>query len=144
MSNLLDVDEATVGYLVSRVTEALGEQAELHLELAKAEVARDARALVKDILPFAVAVPLVSVGYLLACVAAGLALAPWLGYAGGFALLAALNLLGGGLTIRKGMLQLRSRRGLTAVTGAELGESARGLVAAVRPSHTQIEAQHAR
>lgn len=140
----MDLNEETVGHLADRVAVSLGEQAELHLELVKAELARDVSALGRDLLPLATAIPLLVVGYALVCVAAALALAPWIGAAGGFALFGAVNLLVAGVAIRRGLSHLRARPLFAATVGYELEQSAKGLVTALRHSPVEVEVSHVR
>ena len=140
----MDRDDDTVGHLVSRVADALGQQAELHIELAKAELSRDAKALVRDAAPLAVGTPLLALGYVFACVASALALAPWLGSAGGFALVSVLNLLVGGLAVRRSVSHLRVRRILDATVGYELENSAKSLVTALRNPPARVDVSHVR
>lgn len=130
----MDLDDDTVGDLAIRVADALVEQAELHVELAKAELARDSAALTRDLLPLAAGLPLLGIGYVFACVAAALALAPLIGAAGGFAVLALVNLLAGAVAVRTSLTHLRSRRLFDATVGHELGTSARTLLTALLPT----------
>lgn len=103
-------ESANVESLVARVTDALGQQAELHIDVVKAEFARDTGALAEDLAPMAVGLPLVGLGYVFLCVGAALALASWLGSAGSAALLGAVNLLAGGLAVRLSLSRRRARR----------------------------------
>ncbi|MDP2307944.1 MAG: phage holin family protein [Pseudomonadota bacterium] len=121
----MDPEDETVGQLVSRLTDELAQQAALHVELAKAELARDAKALLKDAealgkdaAPLAIAVPLLGLGYVFACVALALALVPWIGAAGGLAIVGALNLIAGGVAAHTSVTRLRSRGILRAPVGA--------------------------
>lgn len=151
---MVPADE-TVGHLVSRIAEELGQQAELHIELVKAEIARDAKtlgrdakALGKDLAPLALAVPLLGLGYLFTCVAVALALAPLITAAGGLAVVGMLNLLGGGVVGYRSLSRLRTRRILHAPVGAtvasELGRSARSIVTALSPSSDNAELTNVR
>lgn len=129
----MDPVDDTFGHLVACVTEALGEQAELHVELAKAEIARDVRTFVRAAAPLAIGLPLVGVGYLLSTVALALALTPWLGGPGSFVFLGLANLLGGGLAVKLAVSRLLSRHLLNATVAQEVEKSARGIVTALRP-----------
>lgn len=83
-----------------------------HIELFKAEAMRDAKTMAADVAPLLVGMPLLGVGYVLACVALGLALGNLLGGAGGFAIVGGLNLVGGSLAVRWSVARLRRRQTL--------------------------------
>ncbi len=146
----MDVNEQTVGQLAGHVAEALAEQAELHVELAKAQIAREvsvvgneAKTLAKDALPLVAAVPLIAVGYVFACVAAALALATLIGTPGGVAVVAALNLLLGIAAAWTSVSRLRSHRMFGATNAPVHETSAGGLVTALRQTQ-HGEVPHAR
>lgn len=92
--------------VVSRVVEAVTAQAGLHVELVKAEVTRDASAFGRAVTPLVLGLPLLLVGYLFLCVAATVALVPWIGLAGGAALVGVLNLLVGSIGVRLSLTRL--------------------------------------
>lgn len=81
----------------SRLTEALSRLVSEHLALARVELRADARAVGSQVAKIAVFLPAIVVGYGLLCVALALGLAQWLGAAWAFALVGALNFVGGGL-----------------------------------------------
>lgn len=106
----MGANEESVGELVSRVADAFGEQAGLHVELAKAELARDARALSSAAAPLALGIPLLSLGYLFTNGAGALALGNWIGFAGGFGVVGLLNLVVGGIVVRRSATQVANVR----------------------------------
>lgn len=122
----------TVGQLLVFVVDALGELAELHIALARAELARDFKSFLRDAAPLLVAVPVLGAGYLLSCVAFALALAPLLGGAGGFLAVGIGNLIAGGIAARYSLSRLRSRQLVIATVGLEAERSAVSMVRALR------------
>lgn len=110
MNHAMKVEEDDVKVLVARVTNAVEDLAGFHIELAKAELYRDAIVFGRDITPLALGVPVVGVGYGLACMAGAVALTPWLGSAGGFAAMSALHLFVGAIGVAVGRSKLRARR----------------------------------
>ena len=128
----MSADSESLGFLLSRAASALGEEAELHLELAKAELARDANRLGASAAPLTLGVPLLGVGYVLGCVAAAAFLSRWTGVAGGFALIGLANVVAGLIIVRRSVRSLRAHPVLEASVGPELRASARSLSAALR------------
>ncbi len=128
----MSTDSESLGLLLSRAASALGEEAELHLELARAELARDATRLGESAAPLTLGVPLIGVGYLLGCVAAACLLARWTGFAGGFAVVSLANAIAGMIVVRRSVRRLRSQPMLEASMVPELRTSARSLVSALR------------
>jgi hypothetical protein len=147
-------NDETVRHLVARVAEAVEQLAELHVELVKAEIARDVKAVGRDVAPLALGMPLLGAGYLLGCVAAALALAPWLGSAGGFAFISGANVLVGAAGVYSSLSKKRFRGAFggspwTGTVCPELQRSVRSLLAAARRSvdtepPTSSEARDAR
>lgn len=123
----------TPAHIVAGVVDAVGELAELHVELYKAELARDARALVRDAMPFVAGVPLIGVSYVFICVAIALGFSTAVGGWGGFLIVAVFNLLVGAVAVRIGVGRLGTRRGRAPTFGPELRTSARGLAEALSP-----------
>jgi hypothetical protein len=83
---------------MSRVADAVEDQAELHVELAKAEFARDAGSIGKKSAPVILGLLLFGIGYALLCVAVTLALSTLVGPPLAVGLVGVVNLLvGGGL-----------------------------------------------
>ncbi|MES2640747.1 MAG: phage holin family protein [Myxococcota bacterium] len=130
----MDLDDDTVGELALRVADSLADQASLHVELVKAELARDASALAKNVAPLAAAVPLFAIGYVFACVAAALALAPLISTAGGLGVVALANLIAAGVAVKVSLTRLRAKPVVEVTVARELDTSATTLVAALRPS----------
>lgn len=92
--------------MAPRIIEALGVQASLQFELFRAEIDRDVWDLVVKLMPFAVGIPLLGLGYTFGSVAAALAIAtlvmPTGGLSGptlGATIVGVVNLaLGGGIS----------------------------------------------
>ncbi len=128
----MDPTDDTFGHLVACLTDALGEQAELHVELAKAELSRDVHSFLHAAAPLLIGLPILATGYLLTSVGMALALTPALGEWGAFALLGLGNLLAGALVVRHAVARLRTRPVLNPTVVHELERSARSIVAALR------------
>lgn len=96
--------------VVSRVVEALGQQAALHVELLKAELARDSSALGRELAPLAIGLPLIVIAYVFGCVALTLAMVPWIGAAWGAAVVGLINLILGGGAVQLSLSSLKWRR----------------------------------
>jgi uncharacterized membrane protein YqjE len=86
----------TAGDALRRAADALVRLVKEHLELARVELRKDLRRAGRDAVFALAGVPLVLVGWALLMVALALAIAPWVGAAGGFAIVAVLNLAAGG------------------------------------------------
>lgn len=122
-------EDDTILQLASTVVDALGDQVEVHVDLARAEFARDARALLRQAAPLAVGFPLLAVGYLLASIGLALGLVPWLGPWGGFVLVGGVNFAIGGWVARAAMTELLSHHAFQPTVGQEVAKSAKSLVA---------------
>lgn len=101
--------EESMSELAAQVADAIGRQAELQIEVLRAEIARDTSSVGRGLRPMAFALPLLLIGYVFVSVAAALTVAPWLGLAGGTALVGFLNLVVGAVATRTGMKRLQSR-----------------------------------
>ena len=99
----------TMGELAEDVAAAFGGQLELHIELLKAEVSRDAGRLGHALLPLGLALPPLLLGYTLCCFAASVSFGLWLGPAAGPALVGGLNLAAGFVFAQAGIRRLRVR-----------------------------------
>ena len=111
----------TAGDALRRAADALVRLVKEHLALVRVELRKDLRRAGRDAV-FAVAgVPLVIVGWALLMVALALAIAPWVGAAGGFAVVAVLNLAVGG-----GVMSIFARK-LTGDDRPDLDETTREL-----------------
>ena len=102
-------EEQTIGHIAAHLAETLGREAEMQVELAKAEFARDAILFGRSVTPLAIGIPLIGVGYGFACIALALALLPWVGPPGSWAVVGGLNLLLGGLAISVSASRFRAR-----------------------------------
>ncbi len=96
--------------LVGRMADGFSRLVSQHLTLARMELAEDAKAVGGDVARIAVFAPFLLVGYLFVCGALSLALAPWLGYAGGLGAVGALNLVGGTVGVLSALSRLKARR----------------------------------
>lgn len=123
-----------VAVLIHRAANALGEEAGLHIDLAMAEMRRDAEAFGRDVVPLAAGVLLLGIGYTFICATLAIVISPWLGLAGGVAVLSFLNLLLGGIAVRRSLTRLRARHILEATVGEELERSARSVASALQPA----------
>ena len=132
-------EHETIAALIHRAADALGEEAGLHIDLVKAEVGREVRTLGRDLVPVVAGALLLGVGYAFSGAAVAILLSPWLGVAGSVALFGFLNLLVGGIAMRRGVLALQSRGFLEASVGSELDRSARGIMAAFTSPAAEIE-----
>lgn len=99
-----------IAALVGRMADNVSRLVSQHLTLARMELAEDAKAMGVDVARIAAFVPFLLVGYLFVCGALAVAVAPWVGYAGGLALVGAANLVGGGVGIFRALSRLKSRR----------------------------------
>ena len=140
----MSTDSQSLGLLLSRAASALGEEAELHLELARAELARDATRLGASAAPLTLGVPLIGLGYLFGCVALACLLSRWMGFAGGFAVVGLVNAIVGLIIVRRSVRSLRSQPVLDASVVPELRTSARSFVAALRIPLTSAEVSDGR
>lgn len=122
--NMQHNGEPPVRELLADAVESLGELVELHVALAKAEVTRDLKGFVTDIVMIVAGLPLLAVGYLLLCVAGAWAISPWVTVAGGFAILALVNLVAGGIAVAVGMRKLKKAK-IDLTVGREIKQSTR-------------------
>lgn len=129
-------------HIASRVIDSLGELGELHVELLKAEVARDALALLQDSGPLAFGLPAVVLGYAFLCVAGATAMAPLVGTGLSFAVIGALNMIAGSAAGYVALARLRLHPVLGATVGPELARSARSVVAALHADAQAGGAHH--
>lgn len=105
-----DEPDASVAELEAHLADALSQQAAMRLDLLKAEVTRDARALARELLPMIAGAAVLGFGYTLLTVGLALLLALWLGAGAGFVIMGAVNLLIGGLLVRRGGVNGDTRR----------------------------------
>lgn len=121
----------------SRLSAALTRQAGLHLDLARAELARDLGRLGWNLVPVLVGACMLAVGYVALWGAVAIALAPSLGTAWVAFLLGFSHVLLGGLGLWRGLDRLATSPIFHSTVGVELERSAReravGLRIAPRP-----------
>jgi uncharacterized membrane protein YqjE len=78
-----DAGDKTFGEVAARAVDSFSDLVQVHIALAKAELARDASRLAHDILPLAAAVPLLMTSYLLLSLALAAVLTTWMSTAAG-------------------------------------------------------------
>ncbi len=115
----------------SRLSAALAHQAELHLDLARAELARDLGRLGRNLVPVLLGAFMLAVGYTALWAAIVIALAPWLGAAWLAFLCGLLHVLLGGIGLLRAIDRLADTPVFHSTIGAELGQSAREVAAAL-------------
>lgn len=133
-----DESDGSIAQLVARMADGLGRLLSQHVALAKLELSEDARAVGTEVAKVTVFLPFVLTGYLLLMAALGIALAQWLGVAGGLALVGGVNLVGGGAAAALALSRLR-RRKLLEGTASELERTSARLTA---PSNALLESTH--
>jgi hypothetical protein len=129
--------------LVRETADGLSQLIADHIKLARTEIAADARVYGRQSAVLAVAGFVLALGYALACVAASLALAPYLGTAIAFVCVGGLHILAGGIAV---VVALR-RMGRTRLLGesvAEMGRSVNAIAPAVTEhrGHDGLGEQH--
>jgi uncharacterized membrane protein YqjE len=102
--------ERGVAALVGRMADGFSRLVTQHLQLARVELAEDAKAMGLDVASIAVFVPFLLVGYMFVCGALAALLAPFTGWAGALAVVGAVNLVGGGLGILRAVKRMQSRQ----------------------------------
>lgn len=128
--------ERGISALVGRMADGFSRLVTQHLQLARVELAEDARAMGLDIASIAVFVPFLLVGYGFVCGALAVVLAPWLGWAGAIGGVGLLNLVGGGLGILRAVSRLKTRR-MMDDTADELTRSMSVLATPARSASTE-------
>jgi hypothetical protein len=121
-----EADAAPVRQLVAEAVDSLGELVADHMRLARVELAADVRIYAGATGVVVVAALLLTAGYVLASVAAALALARFTGMPAAFGLVAAFHLLVGGLFVRAASTKVRRTKVLRE-TVAEARRSVRAL-----------------
>ena len=102
--------QGSIPALVTRLADGLGKLVTDHIALAKLELSEDARAMGLEVAKIAAFVPFVLVGYMFLCAAVALVIAPWVTYAGAFAIVGGINVLGGGFGLYRAATRLKDRR----------------------------------
>jgi uncharacterized membrane protein YqjE len=120
--------EPAFGALVKEVVDGLGKLFAGHLKLARVELAADARGYARRLGLLALASSLLAVGYALMCVAAALALTPYIGAPFGFLAIGAAHVLCAGIGV--GALLGRTASAPLAQTLSELDHTVTALAAA--------------
>lgn len=117
--------DPTLWELISSLADSLEERAELHVELAKAQFAQDARDIGRGGVPLALGALLLGLGYTFLCVAAALALTAWVAASVAVGVVGAFNMLIGAGAVGFGLAVLNAR---TALSAAPKGHPAGGSV----------------
>lgn len=141
----METDDRAVARLVAQVADALGQQAETHIDLAKAEIRRDVKAFGKDAIPFVAGILLAGFGYCSAAIAGAFALGTALGNPAGFGLIALVHVIAGAILLQRSVSHLGSRTLVAPTLGVEFARSAQGIVAALRvPNAPLVRDAHVR
>jgi uncharacterized membrane protein YqjE len=111
--------------LVARLVDGLGHLLAQHVALARIELAEEARGVGRALGTMALFVPLLVVGYAMLCFGVAFALAPWLSLPGAVLLIAAANLIIGGLGVWR--VRRLLKRPVLDETAEAFRESARAL-----------------
>jgi hypothetical protein len=116
--------------LVRETADGLSQLIADHIRLARTEIAADARVYGRQSAVLAVAGFVLALGYALACVAASLALAPYLGTAIAFVCVGGLHIVAGTIAVAVALRRMRRTR-LLGESVAEMGRSVSALAPAV-------------
>lgn len=111
---------------VGRIADGLSRLVSQHIALLRLELAEDARAIGVSVGTIAALAPFVLVGYTLLCASLAWAVSPWVGVAGGLAIVGGVNVAGGIGGILFAVSRLRSRQ-MLGTTRRELSQSAQVL-----------------
>ena len=111
---------------VGRIADGLSRLVSQHIALARLELAEDVRAIGVSVGTIAALAPFVLVGYTLLCAALAWAVSPWVGVAGGLAIVGGINVAGGVGGILFAVRRLQARR-MLGTTRRELSQSAQVL-----------------
>ncbi len=116
----------------SRLSAALTRQAGLHLDLARAELARDLGRLGRNLAPVLVGACMLAVGYVALWAAVGIAVAPSMGAAWVAFLFGLLHVLLGGLGLMRALDRLANSPIFNSTVGVQLERSAREMAVGLR------------
>ncbi|HYV43316.1 MAG TPA: phage holin family protein [Myxococcaceae bacterium] len=116
--------EQGIAAQVARIADGLSRLVSEHIALLRLELAEDARAVGISIGTIAALAPFVLVGYALLCASLAWAVSPWVGVAGGLAIVGGVNVAGGVGGILVAVNKLRTRR-MLGTSRRELGQSTR-------------------
>lgn len=109
---------------LGRIVDGFSRLLAQHVELARMELADEARAVGASAARIAAFIPFILTGYLLLCVALSLILERLLGTGAGFAIVGGINLLGGGVGVWAAVRSMQRRPAMLAATRDELRASA--------------------
>ena len=123
--------------LVARLVDGLGQLISQHVALARLELGEEARSVSRALGTLALFAPLLVVGYAMLCFGVAFLLARWLSVPGAVLLLAALNLVVGGLGLWSVLKALK--RPLLQDSQAEVRESAKALAS---EAHREVSDVH--
>src|SRR3954471_11658706 len=88
--------EQGIAAQVARIADGLSRLVSQHVALLRLELAEDAKAVGISVGTIAALAPFVLVGYALLCASVAWAVSPWVGVAGGLAIVGGVNVAGGG------------------------------------------------
>jgi uncharacterized membrane protein YqjE len=114
--------EQGIATQVARIADGLSRLVSQHVALLRLELAEDAKAVGISIGTIAALAPFVLVGYALLCGSLAWAVSPWVGVAGGLAIVGGFNMLGGVGGIFFAIHKLRTRQ-MLGTTRQELTQS---------------------
>jgi hypothetical protein len=126
----LDGSDSIIG-LVRETADGFGRLVADHIKLARTEIVADAKIYGRQTTVLVIASVVLVIGYGLACVAAALALGPFLGTAVAFVCVGGLHLLAGAIAIAVALRRIRRTR-LLSETVTEVSRS----VSALAPDGT--------
>jgi len=116
--------EQGIAAQVARIADGLSRLVSEHIALLRLELAEDAKAVGISVGTIAALAPFVLVGYALLCASVAWAVSPWVGVAGGLAIVGGVNVAGGVGGILVAVNKLRARQ-MLGTSRKELGQSTR-------------------
>ena len=123
-----DAGDKTFGEVAARAVDSFSDLVQVHIALAKAELARDASRLAHDILPLAVAAPLLMTSYLLLSLALAATLTSWMSTQAGLGAMGLANLAVGVVAVGVSIWRLGRPLSLTKNLEADLVQTAQSVL----------------
>jgi len=121
--------------LVRETVDGIGHLVAEHIKLARLEVVAEARVAGRKLAQIALIVPIIFMGYALACIGLALLLARWLGSSNAFFLVGGVHVVLGGLAVGLAVAKLRRTHPLRE-TVQEVGRSVDAIAAGGLPATT--------